>query len=186
MAVPEVLDVSKYQRAYGLKSAILGLSKLDKPPFDINRPGLILHGSEADPYTILKYGLAPQRTPRNNMEPEWQVCLGLSSKSRSLTLKADLSRKNSAVKYSGNFSPQGAVYVLKEGVRKLPGYTEFWDIGADARGYAWVKQAVVADLIEAVITENILPAAAALAATDPTKLLFKPDGTCYKVENLFD
>jgi hypothetical protein len=186
MPITEVLDVTGFKKKYDLPSGILGIAKVEEPPIDINSPGLILHGSEADPITILKYGLAPQRTQRNDMENEWQICLGLNSKNKILTLKSGLSRKNSAVKYSGDFSPKGMVYVISDNVKKLPGYSEFWDIGAEARGYAWVKQAIIADLIEAVITKNIPKAAAAILATNPQKLIYKPDGTCYKVQNITD
>jgi hypothetical protein len=182
MAEPQILDVTAYAKEYSLKYGILCIRQVEPPGLDINAPGLIMHGSEGDPYTILKFGLAPQRTLKNSLEGEWQVCLGLSSKSKALDIKKDSSRKNSAVKYSGYFSPKGAVYVLDEQVKRHSGYNEFWETGQEPRGYAWTKDAIVSDLITAVITENIPKVAAAVAATRPDMLIYRPDGTCFSIE----
>jgi hypothetical protein len=184
MDIPEVVDVSEYAKRFELKTNIVGIQTISRPPIDINQPGLIMHGSEADPYTILKYGLVPQRTKQNDMEPDWQVCLGLNSKNPNLTLEKNMSRKNPAVKYAGNFSHRGVVYVIGKEVKDTPSYREFWDPGEDARGYAWVKHAIKADTIRALITGNIPLAAAATVATESKTPIYKPDGTCYKAETL--
>jgi hypothetical protein len=177
--IPEILDVTRYKRAYNLNAGIIGITKIDGFLLDLNEPGLILHGSEADPYSILKYGLIPHQNTKNSVDKDMIVCLGLNSKNPNLTLKNGLARKNSAVKYAGYFSPKGAAYVISEEVKKLKGYREFWDMGDEARGYAWVTQPIKPELITAVVTEDVTHAAAAIIATESIKPIYKPDGNGY-------
>jgi len=183
MKLSEVIDVARYARKYSLHSEILGLYEVSEDLIDINQPGLIMHGSEADPLTILKYGLAPQRTKKNELESDWQVCLGISSKEPNTTLAKSLSMKNPAVKYAGNFSTEGIIYVLSVNVKNTPGYKEFWE-SEQQRGYAWVPQAIVADQITALITENIPLAAAATLAAKTQKPIYKPNGNCYIAKDI--
>jgi hypothetical protein len=183
MDSPELVDVSQYAQKYNLKQSVLELNPVP-PTIDLNQSGLLMHGSEADPYMILKYGLAPNKSEDNMLDGEWQVCLGLNSLNPDYTLEKDRSRKNSAVKYAGYFSPKGMVYVLSDEVKLLPNYSEYWDEGEDSRGYAWVRQPIPTHLIEAVVTNNLPLAAAVLMAAESDKCLFKPKGTCYRVKQL--
>lgn len=180
--MPDVLDVSMYAREYGLERNILGIKEVEAG-LDVNQPGLVMHGSEKDPLTILRYGLVPQKTLQNPIDGQWQVCLGLSSDDDT-TLYKNLARKNSAVKYAGYFSGAGIVYVLDDGVKLLDGYREYWDEGEGSRGYAWVSHPISADMITALITKNLSLAAAAVLAAAPEKHVYTPDGTCYRVEQL--
>jgi hypothetical protein len=183
MGMPQILDLTKYLKKYELKSAIAGL-EISKPQLDLDKPGLTMHGSEADPYTILKYGLAPQQTKCNAIDNEWQICLGLNSKSPALTIRKSGARKNSAVKYAGHFSEEGIVYVVDEEVKNTPGYREYWDAGDEARGYAWITKPILPPLIAAIITENVELAAAAQTAAQTYRPTYKPDGTCYTIRPL--
>ncbi|MFH1055748.1 MAG: hypothetical protein V1744_06620 [Candidatus Altiarchaeota archaeon] len=184
MSLTDLVDVTQYARKYGLKREVIGLAKIIPPTIDLNLPGLIMHGSEADPYNILKYGLVPQQTDDNKIDREWQVCLGLNSKNQNITILKGLSRKNSAVKYSGYFSKKGIIYVIDDAVKKLPAYREFWDQGNEGRGYAWITQPIPPNMIKALITENVPLAAAAATATKTDKPILKPDGTCYQIKPL--
>jgi len=182
MSSLDILNLGTYSERYKLPGKITTIRRIIPPPIDLGRGGLILHGSEADPYLILKYGLVPQQTDKNKIESEWQVCLGLNSNSGSLTIRKDLARKNSAIKYSGQFSLRGIVYIIADEVKRLPGYKEFWDEGVEGRGYAWVTQPILPKLITGLITENLPLAAAALLACQENKPVYRPDGSCYKVE----
>jgi hypothetical protein len=182
--LPQIVDASDYRDAYRLKAGILGLDGIDGPRLDINEPGLILHGSEADPYSILRQGIIPHKTHDNKLETDVQVCLGLNSDDTTLTLAASQARKNSAVKYAGYFSPIGYVYVVSKEVKKLRGYREFWDSGRGARGYAWLPQPITPDLILAVVTKNVPRAAAAVLGAGRLKPVYTPQGTGYLPRNL--
>jgi len=183
MAGPEILDITAYSKKYNLGKTLM-IAKAMEPRVDINAPGLIMHGSEADPYTILNFGLVPQQTCRNKIECEWQVCLGLNAKCGRLTLKKDHTRKNAAVKYAGYFSETGAAYIISDEVRGHKGYNEYWEPGEDARGYAWSPQAIKADSIIGVVTENAPLVAAAMAAAKRILPIYRPDGSCVIVETL--
>lgn len=178
MAEVDTIRVGEYGRRCGLKSALVGIKEIPAAT-DINAAGLIMHGSVADPYTILKFGLATQQTQKNTLEREWQICLGLSAKG--LTLKKDLARKNSAIKYANKFDQSGTVYLISEKVKRFQTYKEYWDTGEYGRGYAWLNEPIKAELITGIITENMAQAAAAIAATDPEKPLYRPDGRCYRI-----
>jgi len=180
----DVIDVSQYAKKYGLKWNIATIRKIEPPRIDINQPGLLMHGSEADPYSILKYGIVPQQSKDNTIDRDWQVCIGMNSKNPNIMLKRELARKNSAAKYCGYFSPTGIIYIIDENVKLLDGYVEFWDQGEDARGYAWVKHPIAPGLIVGLITENISLAAAAVLSTETQRPIFKPDGTCFLAEPL--
>ena len=177
----KLIDLNPYAKNYGLTDDKIALTEVT-PPIDINRQGLIMHGSQVDPHMILKYGLAPQQTKTNSIDTDWQICLGLSSKDPHATLDKQLSRKNSAVKYAGYFSPNGMIYILNDEVKNMRGYTEFWDQGSEHRGYAWVTQPILSNLIDAVITTNMALAAAAMLAAQVDKLIYTPDGACYKMK----
>jgi len=183
MTLPEILDLAPYSEDYGLKTKIIGVRKA-KPNIDLDAEGLIMHGSQADPYTIFKFGLVPQQSKDNPLDTEWQVCLGLNSKSKDITLQRDMARKNSAVKYSGKLSPHGVIYILSPDVKKTGGYTEFWDTGEEGRGYAWAKRPILPDMITAVVTTNLPRVAAAMLASGIIRPIYKLDGTAYKIEEL--
>jgi len=178
MNPPRLINLGAYVRRYGLSKPVVELVELP-PEIDLNQPGLVMHGSESDPYTILRYGLMPQQARDNRLDCEWQVCLGLNSENPEFTLEKDLSRKNPAVKYAGYFSPKGMVYVLSDEVKLLPRYSEYWDGGEDSGGYAWVAQPIPAHLITAVVTRNVPLAAAALTAAEAGINIYRPNGTCY-------
>jgi len=180
MAEVDTIRVGEYGRRCGLRSALVGIKETPAAA-DINAAGLMMHGSVADPYTILKFGLATQQTLKNSLEREWQICLGLSAKGPGLTVKKDLARKNSAIKYADNFERSGTVYLISDKVKRSPTYKEYWDTGESGRGYAWLNEAIKAEYITGIITEDLTQAAAAIAATDPEKPLYRPDGRCYKV-----
>ena len=181
MEYPRILDVSAYRAVYGLDHIAL-MVRLDlEPGINLDEPGLMLHGSEADPLTILKYGLVPTKTSKATDE-DWQICIGLSSCSPSLL--NDMSRKNSAIQYSGNLSKDGCVYVISPKVKMMPGYTEYWDCGEDARGYAWVKEPIKPDFILALITKNIVRAAAAMMSSGRFVPVFDNKGVCYRISEL--
>ena len=179
----DVVDVSSYAKKYALESNILGLRQVADSRVDVNESGLLMHGSEKDPLSILKYGLVPQKTEDNLIDNEWQVCLGLNS-SGSETIDRSMARKNSAVKYAGYFSPHGVVYVLSDDVKLADGYREFWDEGEDGRGYAWVSRPVSTKMITALITRNLALASAAVMSSGVDLRVYLPDGTCYQVEQL--
>ena len=182
MVPPDIVDVSAYSGRYRLAVDVLGLTEV-KPELDLNNPGLVMHGSEADPLTIIQYGLAPHKG-EDNADGEWEVCLGLNSGDPGLTLNRDLARKNSAVKYAGYFSDKGLVYLVDDDVKLYPSYREYWDEGDGGRGYAWVTQPIPPHLIQAVVTKNISLAAAALTAAGDRKHVYLPNGTCYLIEQL--
>ncbi len=183
MAEPEILDITAYSKDYSLGKTLM-IAKPAEPEVDINSPGLIMHGSEADPYTILNFGLVPQQTGKNSIECEWQVCLGLNAKGSRLTLRKDHTRKNAAVKYAGYFSRAGAAYIISDEIKGQKGYSEYWDQGEDARGYAWSPKAIKADHIIGVVTENVPLVAAAMAAAKRILPIYRPDGSCITVETL--
>ncbi|MBD3388392.1 MAG: hypothetical protein GF416_04900 [Candidatus Altiarchaeales archaeon] len=180
----DVIDLSEYRGRFGLSKTLYAIESVDDPEIDIDRPGMIMHGSEGDHVAILKYGLAPHQADGNEIDNEWQVCMGLSCRDSSMTLSTNLSRKNAAVKYAGNFSDNGIVYVLSEDVKLLSGYREYWDAGEKARGYAWVTQAIPDNLITALISKNLKLAAAALVAADSDLCLYEPEGRCYQIKEL--
>ena len=180
MAEVDTIRVGEYGRRCGLKSALVGIKEIPAAA-DINAAGLIMHGSVADPYTILKFGLATQQTSKNALEREWQICLGLSAKGPGLTVKKELARKNSAIKYADNFAQSGTVYLISEKVKRFQTYKEYWDAGEYGRGYAWLNEPIKAELITGIINKDLAQAAAAIAATDPEKPLYRPDGRCYRV-----
>jgi hypothetical protein len=178
MVFTDLLDLGIYSQRYKLDRGFTGLTKIIENPIDLDAPGAIMHGSQRDPYTILKYGLAPQKT-KSDIDCEWQICIGLSASDRNLRISKHLAKKNSAIQYSGNFSTEGVVYLLDESIKKLPGYSEFWDKGEDGRGYGWLTTPLSTDYILAVITENIPLVAAAMLAAEKNKPIYKKDGTCY-------
>jgi hypothetical protein len=178
-----ILDLTDYKERYGLSLGIAEAFPVDNPALDIERPGLMMHGSEADPYPILLYGLIPQSI-RGQLDDEWQVCIGLNAKDWGMSVNAHHARKNSAIKYAGYFSDKGIIYVLDDSVRATPGFREYWDNGSDGRGYAWVKTPIKSENIMALITENIGLAAAALIAANRDLHIYRPDGRCIRVKRL--
>jgi len=178
MSSISVIDIGEYTKRYKLDTSMVGIERVHWPPIDIDEPGLLMHGSERDPYGILKFGLIPQKTDKASDE-DWQICLGLNAPSEDLKVEQDLSRKNSAIQYSGFFSKTGIVYILSEDVKELPGYREFMESGDSERGYAWLTEPILPDMIDAMITRNVKLVAAAMLAAGEFRPVFKPNGQCY-------
>ena len=183
MSVTTLVDVSKYQKIYGLECEVIGLERQTTSFYDINRAGLIMHGSVGDPTPILEYGLVPQKTDKT-FDDEWQVCLGISSNIEGLTLEKDYGRKNPAVKYADNFGKKGMVYLLSEDVKTLKTYKESWAEEINGGGIAWVTEPINPTYIEAVITKNLPYAAAAISKMKTQPPIYKPDGKSYTIVDI--
>lgn len=183
MSLTTLVDVSMYRKFYGLECQVIGLERQTASFYDLNRSGLIMHGSIGDPTPILEYGLVPQKTDKT-LDDEWQVCLGISSNSEGLTLEKDCGRKNPAVKYADNFGKKGIVYLLSEEVKTLKTYKESWVEGSRGGGIAWVTEPINPTYIEAVITKNLPFAAAAISKMETQLPIYKPDGKSYIIVDI--
>jgi len=184
MPEKRLIDMGKYTRIYDLSDNFAVLISKDTLSIDINKTGVLMHGSEHDPYSILKHGLLPHVTKySDNLKSDSQICMCLNSDSTKYSIDVDGKRKNSAVKYAGFFSESGGIYILSERVKKLRTYKERWDdLGTYKIGYAWVDQPIPRSMIIGVITKNLPLIAAVMTKLQIDIPIFTPDGREYQLK----
>ena len=178
----KLLEFGEYTALYKLPVEAVTIEAVE-PELDINKPGLLMHGSVIDPYLILKSGLESRETQYfKEFKSLPQICMGLNSTNRSHTLEANGSVKNAAVKYAQYFSKDGMVYLLSDEVKDFITYGEqIDDYGDYQRGNASVTEPIDGDLITGIITKNLPKAMAALLKSRRNLPVYMPDGTEYRM-----
>lgn len=179
----KLLEFGGYQIKYKLPVDSITIES-KQPTLDINKPGILMHGSLKDPYLILKLGLLSRETKYfKDFKSQPQVCMGLNNTNKNHTIKSNGSVKNTAVKYSDYFSRDGMVYIISDEVKNFITYAEEWeDYGEYKRGNAYLSEPIPSDLIIGVITGNIPKIMAAMLKTKKNIPVYTPDGTEYQIK----
>jgi hypothetical protein len=181
--VKKLLELGEYAAKYKLPYDSATIE--NKPPaLDINKPGLLMHGSLKDPYSILKLGLVPQETSYSkDFKSRPQVCLGLNNTNKSHTLKANGSVKNTAVKYAEYFSKEGMIYIISDDVKDFITYTEQLENHTTyQRGNATLSEIIPSGLIIGVVTENLPKIVSAMLKSGKRIPVYTPDGVEYEIK----
>lgn len=181
--VKRLLPLGPYKEAYCLQDDSVVIET--KPPqTDINKPGLLMHGSLKDPLLILKKGLLPHQTEYfKNYKSQPQICLGINSTNTNHKIHTSGSIKNPALAYAENFSKEGTVYILNDDVKQNPTYIEEWETYAGyQRGTAWVRTPLHSSMINGIITKNLPRTMAALLKAGKKIPVYTPDGTEYTLK----
>jgi hypothetical protein len=181
--VKRLLEFGPYQAHYKLLLDSVTIEAVP-PAMDINKPGLLMHGSESEPYFILKFGLFSRETLYfKDFKSMPQICMGLNNTNKDHTIQANGSVKNTSVKYSNYFAKDGIIYILSDEVKKFITYREEWeDHGTYRRGIASISEPVASDLILGVITTNLPKIMAALTKARRKLPVYTPDGTEYRIK----
>ncbi|VVB54830.1 Uncharacterised protein [uncultured archaeon] len=180
---PAKLMLGRYADTYRLNLHSINICQRERPTLDINRTGLLMHGNELDPTSVLEYGLLPRRTPyTKTLRSPFQVCLGLNNTNPDQTILTHGAIKNTAVKYAGYFNRRGVIYVVHDEVKEYKSYYEEWEnLGGYSRGLAWVEQRIPVALIRGVVTCNLSLAAASMIHTNCFLPMYTPDGNEYVI-----
>ena len=172
-----LLDLSQYVKHYKLGFDSVTIETIE-PDFNLNQPGLLMHGSMKDPYLILKHGLVCRETNYfKGFKSEPQICLGLNNTNPDHTIKYNGAVKNTAVKYADYFKGDGMAYTISEDVKNFITYTkEMEDLGEYQRGIATLTESIPPESIQGIITKNLSKAIAAILKTRHKIPVYTPDG----------
>ena len=178
-----LLEFGQYKAYYKLPVDSITIESV-QPAMDINKPGMLMHGSLSEPYFILKFGLLSRETVYfKDFKSMPQICMGLNNTNKDHTIHANGSVKNAAVKYSGYFSKDGMIYLISDDVKNFITYTEeLEDHGSYQRGNATVSEPIPCNLILGVITENLPKAMAAMTKAKKQLPVYTPDGAEYRIK----
>jgi hypothetical protein len=181
--VKKLIDFGRYASQYKLPVDCVTV-EVNLKESEINKPGLLMHGSLKDPYLILKLGLLSHETQYfKDFKSRPQICLGLNNTNQQHTIQANGSLKNTAVKYAEYFNQDGVAYMLSDEVKNYLTYKEeFEDYGSYRRGNAYISEPVPNYLITGAVTKNIPQIMAAMLKANRKIPAYTPDGTEYKIK----